>query len=390
MPNDSAVLVKVFLATEAATESTKTTVLNVKAIQRINETDTYVFPCELQNITNHPHLIAVSSIKNAKDSMKKRHMRKSCRATLSGDALSEYCDPDGNFWFKKEYLEEGTIQYVSEAEYDEENATETVIVKRRSLHHIEKEIVLEKFNGNNYNATTWIELFEQECDRVDAETDQYMDVLRLLLEGHPQVWYAVTKKTIGTGSWATWKKEFKVAFGSKGWNEVSDAYKYKYIGGSLIEYAFKKHNLLLDADPGLPELSRVNMIVVGLPNFAQSRISRASIDTIKKLTVELNQLESGRSNYKKPWDKKPSGAPGVNDRKGKDDRNSPRRYEPCRFCKNIGKEGMRHAEKFCWNNPTGVNYMKRGESENRKTGPVKIANNMQLERQMNEEFELKN
>jgi hypothetical protein len=318
-------------------------------------------------------------------------MRKICRATLSGDAFPEYCDADGNFCFKNVYLDEGRFEYINEAKDNEyEHADEAVIVKKRSLHHIQKEIALEKYNGKNYNAATWIDLFEQECDRVEVETNQYVDVLRLVLEGHPADWYAVTKKTIGSGSWATWKREFKVAFGTKGWNEVSDAYNYKYISGSLIEYAFKKHNLLLDADPALPEISRVNMIVVGLPNFAQSRISRANTDTIRKLTTELNQLESGRSSYRKPWEKKFSGAPGLSEKKGKDDRNSFRRYEPCRFCKKVGKEGMMHPEKFCWNNPTGVNYMKKGEYENRKTGPVKISNNTQLERQMNEELELKN
>ena len=52
-----------------------------------------------------------------------------------------------------------------------------------------------------------------------------------------------------------------------------------------------------------------------------------------------------------------------------------KKFEPCGFCKRTGKEGMYHPEKICWFNPKGENYVK---SENRKLGPIKIANNSVL------------
>lgn len=65
-----------------------------------------------------------------------------------------------------------------------------------------------------------------------------------------------------------------------------------------MEYAIKKLNYLLDADPLLVEQSRINLIVVGPPNFIQTQISKADTDTFKKLLAKLNKLESMTGSYK--------------------------------------------------------------------------------------------
>ena len=297
--------VKFYHATEAAADP-KTTVTNVKAVQWIDEPELYLFPTGAQNFTVHAKLAELTSVKKIKSAMTKRQQQRTIRVILDEDLLKLYTDKDGNFMFKDEYLETGEIKYVRE---DNDQSTEeegVVEVKKRSLHQIQKEMVIERFNGQNYNAATWLRLFEDECRRTEAEIDQYADVLRLFLEDYPTEWFRAMKKTIQNGPWTTWRKEFRLAFCTKGWKEISDAISFSYIGGSLIEYAFKKHNLLLDSDPDLPERSRIGLIVMGLPNYAQAKISRTEVKTIGELTSSLNQLESSRRESKKDWERKKS------------------------------------------------------------------------------------
>ena len=61
----------------------------------------------------------------------------------------------------------------------------------------------------------WIQLFEDECQYIDVETDQFADVLRSVLEGHLTKWYQVKKKAIGSGTWSVWKREFMTVYGTK-------------------------------------------------------------------------------------------------------------------------------------------------------------------------------
>ena len=81
-------------------------------------------------------------------------------------------------------------------------------------------------------------------------------------------------------------------FHERGWDEIMFAYSYKYVKGSLFDYAIKKLNLLLDADSELTERSRINHIVYGLPAFVRAKLNRRDIVTQSDLMVELGQLES--------------------------------------------------------------------------------------------------
>lgn len=394
----SEISVKVFLATEADTANTKTTVINVKAIQRIDEDDIFLFPPAVQTIQEHDKLAELSPIKKIKSLLVKRHQTRTVRITLDEEVAKLYVDKHGNFCYKGEYLEGGQVKYVREDNPKRDDSDNTVEVKKRSLHNIQKELVIEKFDGKNYNAMTWLKLFEEECRRIEVEIDQYPDVLRLVLEGYPSNWYQATKKTLGNSPWTLWRKEYRLAFGTKGWSEIAEAINFKYIGGSIIEYVFKKHNLLLDSDPDLSEKSRIGLIVIGLPSYAQSRLNRVEIDTIGALTSSLNQLESVRQEPRKVWDKKNSFGRGAsfsrncssnsNSNNSNNSYNRNKKYEPCSFCKKNGREGMYHPERVCWLNPNGENYRK--PEEMRRTGPVKIANNTLFERQLNEEENVKN
>lgn len=62
--------------------------------------------------------------------------------------------------FYEEYLEKVTT--VPESNVNRES---TVTFERKTSSLV-KDIVIEKFNGENINANIWINLFVQECDRV--------------------------------------------------------------------------------------------------------------------------------------------------------------------------------------------------------------------------------
>jgi hypothetical protein len=153
-------------------------------------------------------------------------------------------------------------------------------------------MVLDKFNGRLINARVWIETFEMESERLDVTTDRYCEAICLFLEGPVAEWYSATRKIIGTSNWETWKKSFLDTFADKGWSEVNLAVNFRHVKGPISEYALKKLNLLLDADPELTERSRVNLIVVGLPPFIQSRLNRKEVTSFSRLMSELNQLNT--------------------------------------------------------------------------------------------------
>jgi len=188
--------VKVHLTTLGSDDTAKTTKLIVNAIQRVGDEETFMFPKVVQDVKFHPLLLEVSAVKGAKKNMTSRHMRRTVRVTLKDELAKEYLDDDGNFWFKGEYLDSGVVKFVREdnATTDTEDSDTTVHVRKRTLHNIQKEIVLDKFNGRNYHALTWLQMFEDECQRVEVENDQFVDVLRLMLEGYTIEWYLAMKK----------------------------------------------------------------------------------------------------------------------------------------------------------------------------------------------------
>ncbi|ESO00458.1 hypothetical protein HELRODRAFT_175890 [Helobdella robusta] len=69
--------------------------------------------------------------------------------------------------------------------------------------------------------------------------------------------------------------------------------------GSLIDYALAKKNLCLEI-----EMSRINMIVMGLPVEIQNQLDREEIATIEKLFKELTKIDECVSNIKPKYDNK--------------------------------------------------------------------------------------
>jgi len=56
----------------------------------------------------------------------------------------------------------------------------------------------------------------------------------------------------------------------KGWLPVTHAMTFKYLSGSLLDYAVRKQSLLLKIEKKMMEITLINLIAVGLPNFVRN------------------------------------------------------------------------------------------------------------------------
>ena len=75
--------------------------------------------------------------------------------TLSDELKNIYLDTEGNVVLYDEYLEEVTT--VQESNVNRESA----VTFERKTSSLVKDMVIEKFNGENINVSVWINLFVQ-------------------------------------------------------------------------------------------------------------------------------------------------------------------------------------------------------------------------------------
>lgn len=166
--------------------------------------------------------------------------------TLSEDLKKLYFDNEGNPVFQEWLLEEE-----SSSEDDTSRSKNEVSEKKRSLQSVTKDMVVEKFTGIQQNAGVWLRVFVNKCNRVKVETDQRVEALCLFHEGSPSEWFQANWKLAKKDTnWENWSSKFLEAFNEKGWSEIWYANNYKWQSGATFsEYAIKKKNLLIDANP---------------------------------------------------------------------------------------------------------------------------------------------
>ena len=151
---------------------------------------------------------------------------------------------------------------------------------------------IEKFNGKQ-NALEWMKTFELECTRNEITEDRVkIKCLKIFVADRANDWFQATKIKTPMDNWSPWKESFTKVFAEKGWSKIRYAHNFKYLNGSLIEYALKKLRLVLETDADLPENSRMNLIVLGLPIFIQDRLDREELPDTDTLINKLGQFES--------------------------------------------------------------------------------------------------
>lgn len=235
------------------------------------------------------------------------------------DALKQsYLDEDENFTFDNELLVEETeesgnvldysvIANKSEeevyllkriAELEKQNANLAQEREQARFRDVEKLLTIEKFNGRQ-STTDWIERFERECARNKINSaGQMIEAMKFFMKDSALDWYHAKYKQLGLSNWSSWKSSLLEIFADKGWAAVNRAYDFKYIGGLFLEFALRKDNLLLEAEPEMTEKSRIGAIVYCLPKAVQKELDREKIKTVDLLCVELRRLDDPNLNKK--------------------------------------------------------------------------------------------
>lgn len=265
----------------------------------------YILPEESRDLSLHTSLSSKKPIYSATAVIKKVSGYRTVGVKIDENIKADYFDEEGNVCYKGFPLEEYVLSSSSQAidrltQLELEDRIKRLELQLKSntqdelkLHHIEKKFILEKFEKKQHEPTEWFHKFEDECNRFQITSDSLrIQALCFFITGSARDWYETNLTKIGlNSSWALWKNSFHNVFVDKGWSMVRKAFSYKYLGGSLIDYALAKEKLCLEVEPKGTELSFINHIVFGLPTEAQNELDREEITTLENLYTELRKLE---------------------------------------------------------------------------------------------------
>lgn len=311
-------------------ERTLAIVITQMTVRFVNDKEsTYIFPDNLQKLTNHDVLSEKAATKSAIKSLNSNLQAGHYRHVLTRDTevFSEYFDDADNPLFKDFLLEEvvplsdWTNKQLLNEMYKEVRKSMTDSAKFK-IRDSEKLFNLKKFEGRNVK--DFLSRFEAECLKNGVTDGQVkIEVLRFFVTENALIWYESCKKKMDSKDWSSWKTSLMDTFEAKSFLSDKKAFDYRYFSGSYVEYALKKENLLLDMDLNLNEMARISLIVSGLPFQMIPKFEKEKCITfstlVKKLSVfdktfrtdrkEKREKESGgkvedsKSEKKKPFDK---------------------------------------------------------------------------------------
>lgn len=346
---------------KAKPEDSKT---NMFAITSIMDTQnqTYVVPREYQSLQLHKEILNHNIFEKIRNSLQKRHDKRQVWITLTKEMKSVYLDDD-NLQFNGFLLEK--------LEQDQELPSDQASLEKKTENKTKlvTEFSMEKFSRNTTNVQQWLNTFESECARLQIYTDlQKIQMLRLLLEDTCIDWYTsmLIKHTVDS-EWSVWKRSLSETFADKGWSPIRYAMNFKYIQGSMLEYALKKERLLLEINKTIDTQTLIYLIATGLPNFVMDRIDRESLKEVNDLFNHIRGLENLTSKN----ESKRNSSTGNRYNKQEIKQTGKR---ACRICENKGKLNRFHPENVCWYN-----------QEKRTTDDKQINSNSILKVELNNE-----
>lgn len=316
----------------------------------------YKFDQENRDMTKHSELCELPSIKQAIASLKKNGKYRQTKTMLPEEIQSLYVDEFGNFVFNGTHLEEysdpidksKTLNQTIGQKEDERDYINRIAELEKRLEEkdklrlcdVEKKFVIEKFTAK-LDAEDWIKSFLKECDRYRiVEDDKRIEALKLFLKDSALDWYHIRQKRFYNDDWEHWRLAFIKMFGAKTWSIVRQALSYRYVAGSLTDYALHKEKLLVETDDKMTDETMINLIVYNLPSSIQEKLERAKFKKIGDLYDELAKLNDLRSNVS-----------NINDRQKKPERRQQQSIErkPCETCKELGFNDRFHPIEKCWN-----------------------------------------
>lgn len=349
----------------------KSNVLCITSVTTQND-KTFSFPIELQPAILHKEVEKTEVFKKVKNAIKKRHQTRKVWINITKEMLDTYIDDSGNFQFGDYILEEMT----EKIKLEEENTLTQILKKlaerdsgQQNLKSLSEKFIIEQYTYKKANANQWMEAFEKECERFYVtEDERKIEMLRFFLDKASLDWYnSMMMKVSIKAEWRIWKSKFGETYVNKGWNPVMYALSFKYMEGSLVDYAVKKERILLEVRKTIDLGTLIDIIAAGLPNNILHRIDRESLKETEDLFNELNKYEylTKNKNFKRGKNTNTDYEEAANVK------------EPCKTCKRLNKGTRFHPEEKCW--------FKIKADERHKNSPIRQVNTSIIEAELIEE-----
>ena len=269
----------------------------IESIRKPEDEVCYVFPLEYQARDHHPRLFSLSIVKKATNSLTKVGHYRNIAVTMADATAASYIDTSLNFVFRDIYLEESEIISTRKIKTETEKPNlqiETLleIFRKQNMHEREgTDFAIKQFDGTQ-KATDWILEYETECEKYEIQNDEKrIKNLKKYLGKTASEWYQTNLPKDEEYNWENWKAAFLKAFSNKGWSAVRYAYNFKYISGSITEYAIKKEQLILEVRRKTSKETRINLIVIGLLIHIQDKIDKEAVQSTNDLIGLLGQYE---------------------------------------------------------------------------------------------------
>ena len=145
------------------------------------------------------------------------------------------------------------------------------VLTRKETHRMN----INKFDGQNEDAKTWMTKYEKACDNNNWSTDD----LRINNLGSNFVtgsaadkWYAsrIIDEVEQSQDWSAWRQAFFAAFAQNRVQTATRALNWKYHNGNVMEYFYEKERLLKIAFPDIGIETFISLVLCGLPQNLQS------------------------------------------------------------------------------------------------------------------------
>ena len=331
---------------------------------KMQESEVYfAIPLEFQPRTYHSELFSLSTIQSAEKNLTKQGHYRNLKVSLNEELQPMYVDEDLNFVFQGEYLEEVKVKETEKATpFDNfqsillETLKQIGVAKPSRepycpLTNVEKKFSIAMFDGKQH-ATFWLSDFEEECNRheiVDDETK--IKCMKLFLKDTAEEWYSANSIRLPKNDWSQWSTSFKRVFSEKSWSKIRYAYSFKFISGSMINYAIKKERMLLEVEKGMTTGSRINLIVLGLPIHIQNKLDRENIEDTDDLMNKLGQYDlAPQTTFQvKQLSRRMPEEASTSYKKLTQGKLIDTKRKPCTICESLNFPGRFHPQENCRN-----------------------------------------
>ncbi|UYV84761.1 hypothetical protein LAZ67_X003370 [Cordylochernes scorpioides] len=148
--------------------------------------------------------------------------------------------------------------------------------------------------GNPANTSTcplcWRELSQSIGSGVFPTIKQKYMVREIILTGTAQLWFDGRFSDKDNFNWEDWKENFVSSFGDKPIDKNDRVFRWRYRGGSLIDYLYQKQRKMQMGMPGLNEILFIIGVIHGLPTEIQNQLSTSKIENEETLLRLLENI----------------------------------------------------------------------------------------------------